>query len=98
MKKLILTIAVLAVVGTTMLAGSADASAGGWRRRRARATYAPAPPATVAQSQAGTGYRTYSYQPAPAYRYAPAYTPSMRGPSRTPSGFGDATRKALGNY
>ena len=69
MKKLILTIAALAVVGTPMLAGSADASAGGWRRRRAPVTCAPAPPATVAQSQAGTGYRTYSYQPvAPAIR------------------------------
>jgi len=94
MKKLILTIAVLAVVGTTMLAGSADASAGGWRRRRAAVRYAPVPAATVAQGQAGTGYRTYSYQPAPTYRYAP----SMGGPSRTGSGFGDATRKALGRY
>ena len=97
MKKLILTIAVFVAVAFTILAGSADASAGGWRRRRAPVTCAPAPPAMVAQSQAGTGYRTYSYQPAPTYRYAPAYTPSMRGPSRTPSGFGDATRKALGN-
>ena len=94
MKKLILTIAVFAVVGATMLAGSADASAGGWRRRRGPVTCAPTPPAAVAQSQAGTAYRTYSYQPAPTYRY----TPSMRGPSRTPTGFGDATRKVLGNY
>jgi|SRR5581483_5811603 hypothetical protein len=104
MKKLI--IGLVALVGIAMVAQSADASAGGWRRRsRSQVCYAPAPAVTVAQGQAGTGYRTYSYQPTTGYRtysYQPAptyrYVPSMRGPSRSSAGFRDAGAKIRGEY
>jgi len=70
-------IALVAVVGLTIVdVGTAQAFGG---RRRARVTYAPAPTATVAQGQAGTGYRTYSYQPSMS---APTYQ-SYRSPART---------------
>ena len=94
MKKFLI-LAVLALLGLTVVDVSA-AQSDGWRRR-ARVTYAPAPSATVAQGQYGTGYRTYSYQPAPAYR-SYSSTRSTVGMYRQHSGFGDATRKATGNY
>jgi hypothetical protein len=104
MKKFLI-LAVLALLGLTFVdVVAAQGAAGGWRRR-ARVRYAPAPSVVVVQGQTGAGYRTYSYEPSTGYRtysYQPAptyrYSPSMRGPSRTPTGFGDATRKALGNY
>ncbi len=76
MKKFLITL--IAVMGISILAESSSEAAGGWFRRRARFTYAPAPSATVAQSQAGTGYRTYSYQPA-----APTYR-SYQAPKKAP--------------
>ena len=85
----------VALIGIAMVAQSADASGGGWRRKRSQVCYAPAPAVTVAQGQAGTGYRTYSYQPAPTYRY---YAPSMRGSSRSSAGFRDAGAKIRGEY
>jgi hypothetical protein len=104
MKK-ILMLMVLALVGLTMAdIGAAQAAGGPWRRR-ARVGYTPAPSVAVVPGQTGSGYRTYSYEPGTGYRtysYQPAptyrYTPSVRGPRRTPTGFGDATRKVLGNY
>ena len=96
MKKFLI-LAVLALLGLTVVdVSSAQSAAGGWRRR-AGVRYAPAPSATVAQGQTGTGYRTYSYQPAPAYR-SYSSNRSMGGTYRQYSGFGDATRKATGNY
>ena len=73
-----LLIALVAVVGLTIVdVGTAQAFGG---RRRARVTYSPAPTqvGTVAQEQAETGYRTYSYQPvAPTYR-------SYQAPKKAP--------------
>ena len=101
MKKVLLIVA--ALIGMLVVdIGAAQATGGGWPRR-ARVNYAPQPSVVVAQGQTGyrsysyepsTGYRTYSYQPAPTYS-APRAT---RGSYRQYSGFGDATRKALGNY
>jgi len=88
-------IALVALVGMAMVdAGTAHAAGG---RRRAQVTYAPAPSVTVAQGQPATGYRTYSYQPAPVYS-SYSSTRSTGGTYRQYSGFGDATRKATGNY
>lgn len=56
---------------------------------QAGATYTP-----TYQAAAPGGYRSFSYQPAPAYSSAR----SMRGTYRQYSGFGDATRKATGKY
>jgi hypothetical protein len=104
MKKLV--IGLVALVGIAMIAQSADASAGGWRRKsRSQACYTPVPAVSVAQSQDGTGYGTYSYQPTTGYRtysYEPAptyrYVPSMRGPARSSAGFRDAGAKVRGEY
>jgi hypothetical protein len=65
-------IALVAVIGLTLVdVGTAEAFGG---RRRAQVTYAPAPTATIVQGQAETGYRSYSYQPgSQSNSYQPTY-------------------------
>jgi len=90
----IAALALLALAATTVEA------AGGWRCR-GRVTYAPAPSVVVAPApapataQAQGGYRTYSYQPAPA-GVAPAARP-MRSSSPA-RGFHDAGFKVRGQF
>jgi hypothetical protein len=84
-------IALCVAVGLTLVNASA-AQAGSGRQCGTSVTYAPAPGTTVAQGQPATGYRTYSYQPAPtSYR---SYGGSM---NRMPTGgFHDAGWKIRG--
>jgi hypothetical protein len=90
-----LLIALVAVVGLTIVdIGTAQASPGGWRRRRAQVYYVPAPAVTAARGQAGTGYRTYSYQPG-TYQPAAGYRSYRRSPA---TGFRDAGAKIRGEY
>lgn len=104
MKKLILITAVLAASAIPVFPDVANASAGGWRRHNARTVCGTAPavvvqrPAapTVARGQPATEYRSYSYEPGPVV--TGTYRNYGTGPRRTPNAFGDATRKALGNY
>jgi hypothetical protein len=90
MKRVFLTLVVFALA--TVAANDAFA----WPRlfRRYAPAYATPAPTVVVQPQGG--YRSFSYEPGPVatgtYRN---YGPSVR---RTPNAFGDATRKALGNY
>lgn len=97
MKRVILTLVVVALA--TVAANDAFAWPRLFRRNTgyapAQQTYVVPAPAVAAQPQ-GQGYRTYSYQPAPA---APMATyRDYRTVPRTPAGFGDATRKMLGRY
>ncbi len=91
MKKSLLVLAALAAV---LVADVGTAQAWPDWRRRARVTYVPAQSVAVAPGAARSGYRTYSYQPAAEYRVVP----SMQAPSRRSQGFGNATRKALGQF
>jgi hypothetical protein len=70
----------IAVVAATLGLSFVDVSdAQIFGRRRERATYyAPAQNVVVPQGQAGTGYRTYSYQPAMTPTYQPMYQSSRR--------------------
>jgi hypothetical protein len=91
MKKLILTLIVFAVA--TLAVNDAFARPRLFRRNAAP-VYARPAPAVVVQPQAG--YRAYSYEPGPVATMGTYRT--YRAAPRTATGFGDATRKALGNY
>jgi hypothetical protein len=97
--KTIFTVVIAAAAFSLLVASSVEA-AGGWRCR-GRVTYAPAPSTVVVPgpvpttAQAQGGYRTYSYQPAPA-AVAPAARPMRSsGPAR---GFNDAGFKVRGAF
>jgi len=79
MKKLIITIVVLAV---TFAAGTAQAGIFGWRNRfqPMRSVPVVVTPAPVATAGAENGYRSFSYQPAPAY-FAPTNGYATRQPA-----------------
>jgi hypothetical protein len=71
MKKLIITLVALVA---TFAAGTAQAGIFGWRNRYQPMQPAPVvvTPAPTTTAQAENGYRSFSYQPAPAYP-APTY-------------------------
>jgi len=79
MKKLIITIVVLAV---TFAAGTAQAGFFGWRNRFQPVQNAPVvvTPAPVVTARPENGYRSFSYQPAPAY-VAPTNGYAIRQPA-----------------
>lgn len=90
MKKLILTSIVLGLATFAATEAYAGPCGGG------RVVYTPAPATpSVTTGRVEGGYRSYSYQPAPTYRY---YAPAMRGPSGGSGGFRDAGAKIRGEY
>ena len=87
MRRVVLTLVVFALA--TMAANDAFA----WPRffRRNAPVYATPAPAVVVQPQGG--YRSFSYEPG-----AVVTRGTYRAATRTPAGFGDATRKVTGRY
>jgi hypothetical protein len=97
MKRLL--IAVVAVLGTTIVVGAAQANDPGCATPVASAP-APAPQGVaVAQQPAVSGYRTYSYQPTTGYRtysYQPGTTNYASPRASVSGGFHDAGWKVRG--
>ena len=97
MKRLL--IAVVAVLGTTISVGAAQAAGPGCATPVASAPAPASQGVAVAQQPAVSGYRTYSYQPTTGYRtnsYQPGATNYASPRPSVSSGYHDAGWKIRG--